>query len=124
MKNLLLVLIAATAITFTSCSKESKLNKRLDGTWNVTKIDGEALEGASIETTFNKDGKEGTYETKLTSPFGNATESGSYTLEEDTKLIFTDSDGEKSTANVLEYSKTDLKLKDDEDGTILDLVKK
>ena len=35
----LTLIIAAVAVTFSSCSKENQLKKRLAGTWNIDKID-------------------------------------------------------------------------------------
>lgn len=38
MKKLLVLIIAASFVAF-SCSKEKKLAKRVDGEWNITKLD-------------------------------------------------------------------------------------
>lgn len=113
MKKLLFALMAV-AFMASSCSKEAKLNKKLDGTWNVTKMNGGALpSGSSIKMTFSKEKKgKGDYTVVSTfPPLPAFTETGTYTLEEDTR-IYTTATG-ASTADtmvVASYSKTDLKL--------------
>lgn len=123
MKNLLFVLVAVTAVTFASCSKSNKLNKRLDGTWEVTKLDGESMEDDfKMEFTFDKEsGGKGNLEIKSTITFMGQTMSettkGTYTLEKDEKItIKTDDDEDDMTAKILEYSKTDMKWEVEEDG--------
>lgn len=113
MKKMLFVMLAVVAVVAASCSKEAKLNKTLDGTWNVTKIDGAALPtGMSMKITFVK-GKKGvgTYTSVTTIPgFGTDTQTGSYELEDDTKLYMTPTGGTKDTTTVVSYSKTDIKF--------------
>lgn len=66
MKKLLFVLVTAVALLTTSCSKQTTLEKRLDGeTWKVTKYDAtmggvtvNALEdGETTTLTFDEGGK-------------------------------------------------------------------
>jgi hypothetical protein len=117
MKKLLFVAVAAIALAFASCSKEAKLNRTIDGAWNVTKINNVAIPtgfALSIEFTKDKKGK-GTY--KSTSTFGgiSTTDEGSYELEDDTKLYLTDKDGSKDTLTVVAYTKTTIQFKDGSD---------
>jgi hypothetical protein len=125
MKKLLFVAVAAIALTFASCSKEAKLNRSIDGIWNVTKIDGVAIPTdftLTVEFSKEKKGK-GTY--KTTSTFGSisSTDEGTYLLDGDTKIYLTDKDGGKDTLNVVTYSKSAIQFKDNDD-TIIDAEKK
>jgi hypothetical protein len=125
MKKLLFVAVAAIALTFASCSKEAKLNRTIDGVWNVTKIDGVAIPTdftLTVEFSKEKKGK-GTY--KTTSTFGSvsSTDEGTYELEGDTRIILADKDGLKDTLNVVTYSKSAIQFKSNDD-TIIDAEKK
>lgn len=99
-----------------SCSKSNKLNKRLDGTWNVVKINENAVPTGfsyTLKFTKEKDGK-GAFTfttTTLTIP---VTQTGTYSLIDDTKLVMTYSAQDIDTLTVVSYSKTDLKLNDGE----------
>ena len=112
MKNAILTLFGV-AVLFASCSKERKLNKRLDGEWNVTMVDGNAVNSPmSFVLKFEKD-KKG--KGKMTSTFFDGTttevENYNYELDEDNKLYTFETSGAASdTLNVAEYSKTKLKL--------------
>lgn len=62
MKKGLLVLFVAIIAVVSSCSKDAKLNRRLDGEWKTTSIDGELLEdffgaGYTIDWNFEKEDK-------------------------------------------------------------------
>ena len=90
MKKLLFVLVTAVALLTTSCSKQTTLEKRLDGeTWKVTKFDMtmsgvtvNALEdGETTTLTFDEGGK-GTY----TSSTGDA-DFFTWTVSEDGKTV-------------------------------------
>ena len=48
MKKMLFALVGS-ALLLTACSKENKLNKVLDGEWNVTEYDGQAV-AAGVQT--------------------------------------------------------------------------
>ena len=114
MKKILFAVVAV-ALIVTSCSKESKLNKKLDGTWNVSTVDGTTLpSGASMSITFSKDKKgEGTYSMTQTLPPAPAeTDAGSYTLVEDETIYMTSSTAgsTQDTITVTSYSKTDMTL--------------
>ena len=115
-----------------SCSKESRLNRKLDGTWDVVSYG--TYTPASMELTafniaFSKDKKGvGSYTTTMTSAAGTETGTGTYVLTDDTKITMTSTPvaGYTSTPDVntiTDYSKTDLTLTD-ADGVVIVLKKK
>lgn len=131
MKKILFSLIAI-AIVIGSCSKAVKLNKRLDGTWSVTKIDGKPLDSTTVITfTFTKDKKgTGAYSETIKDislSTSTITEKGTYTLENDER-IFLVSDNllvQKDTIIINSYSKTDMQMKETGNNpSTFDLVKK
>ena len=114
------------AILFASCSKSNKLNKRLDGEWNVVSIDGTALgSGESMVVKFTKDKKgKGTY--TMTFVFAGMTETatGAYVLEDDTKITFTETGATTGDVSLVkDYSKTDMTITE-VDGTDPMVLKK
>lgn len=115
MKKLLFILAAIT-IFATSCSKEAKLNRSLDGTWKVVSMGGESMDGMSMSVTFEKEkaGK-GTYSTKMTFEALNISETstGTYELVDDVTLIMTDDEAgsETDSTTVVSYSKKELVLR-------------
>src|SRR4051812_22236099 len=115
MKKLLFTILAITFI-IASCSKESKLNRKLDGSWDATTINGSAMpSGSSMSMTFAKDKKgKGTYTSTSTfpAPVGTSTDAGTYTLVDDVTIYSTSSaaGSTQDTATVTSYSKTDLTL--------------
>lgn len=121
MKKGLVLMMLAVVFVLASCSKESKLNRKLDGKWNLTKVDGNALPSGSTSTiTFTKDKKGvGTYSATYSIGGFSGTDTGTYTLEGDTK-IKTKSNATGSTesvSTVTEYTKTTLKITDADGGT-------
>lgn len=127
MKKLLFAL-AAVALMASSCSKESKLNKKLDGTWTVETVNGAALTGgASMEITFTKDKKgKGDYSLIFNMPpLPASTETGTYDLEKDEiiYMLASTAGSTQDTMNVVEYSKTAMTLKNP-DGTETIVLKK
>jgi hypothetical protein len=114
----LLFLFVSVAIIAASCSKEAKLNKRLDGVWDVVSMDGEALTGDNAATlSFSKEDK-GSGKVSFTQE-GDTME-GTYTLEKDDKITMV-FDGETSVWTVDDYSKTDMTIT--ADGSTLVLKK-
>jgi len=112
MKKIISVLLGV-AIMVASCSKEKKLNKRLDGEWEAVSYDGQTpVSGESIVLKFDKDknGK-GKYSFTYTVPSSSFTWGGTYELIDDTKISMLETD---STAPLVllvkEYSKNDLTL--------------
>ena len=90
MKKLLFVLVTAVALLTTSCSKQTTLEKRLDGeTWKVTKFDMtmsgvtvNALEdGETTTLTFDEGGK-GTWANT-----GDDSDAFTWTVSEDGKTV-------------------------------------
>lgn len=58
MKNLIFTLVAVLAIGLTSCSKDRRINKKLDGSWNVIVYKNAVMpSGSSLNLTFNKGSK-------------------------------------------------------------------
>lgn len=114
MKKVLFALVAVAMIA-ASCSKESKLNRKLDGTWNVQSFGGVALAaGQSMSITFSKEKKgKGTYSmTQTFPPLPAYTDGGTYTLVEDKTMYMLSSTAgsTQDTLTVTAYSKTDLTL--------------
>lgn len=90
MKKLLFVLVTAVALLTTSCSKQTTLEKRLDGeTWKVTKFDiamngitfNSLEDGETITLTFDEDGK-GTWASTV-----DDSEAFTWTVSEDGKTL-------------------------------------
>lgn len=81
-----------------SCSKDPKINRRLDGgTWNLKSTDGQTLPTSNVETrtyTFKKsERKAGTVSIDTKTPFGSEYRfTGSYVLSDDGDLLITATD--------------------------------
>jgi uncharacterized protein (TIGR03066 family) len=127
MKKILAIVALATTVMFTSCSKENKLNKKLDGTWNVTSYDGQTVSSDEImKFEFEKDkGGKG----KLTYTEGNAnvkfSYSGTYELDKDEVINATLTvlgDTETWKIVVSDYSK-DKMTATDENGSKIEFEK-
>ena len=118
MKKVLSIVAIAMLFIATSCSKEAKLNRKLDGEWNVTSISGEALitsEG-SLVFKFEKD-KNGNGKVTMTQAeiYQGATMSysysGTYILTKDDVITMTLVDGTTSDVYpviVSSYDKTNM----------------
>lgn len=122
MKKLMMMLVAVTLI-FASCSKEAKLNRKLDGEWNVETIDGITMSGYTMVFEFEKDKKEGDVTITATQA-GESPEiyKGTYKLTKDDIITMTLIDGTSSEiyiATVNSYSKSDLTLTLDGDIYVL-----
>lgn len=116
----------AVAVIASACSKEKKLNRKLNGDWDIVTMDGTALpSGTTATISFDKDKKAGTYVFTMTAGGVTDTENGTYELIEDTKIIMTENGStDKDTSLVASYSKSDLKITDT-DGTFpIELKKK
>lgn len=82
MKKIMFILVAVIALTVTSCSKESQINRKLDGSWTAVTYNGEAIQsGYAYDVTFSKDkdGK-GTGSSTVTNPFMPYNDSFTYAL--------------------------------------------
>ncbi len=118
MKKLLFALLAVTVLVSSSCSKEKKINRRIDGSWKEVSYNGVAVPADEQSTiTFSKDKKGGTgtmsysiisipftytlVEDKMTivSTIDGISDTEIVTINtyEKDKLEWTDSDGDKST---------------------------
>ena len=100
MKNLFLGFVAI-AMIFASCSKEYTLNNQLNGSWDLSTYDGNAVTSGFKTLAFTKASDTKGTLVITTAVFGiTTTESGSYVLESDTKITFTPS----GAANVQVYT--------------------
>lgn len=101
------MLFVAATLVLTACSKEKKVNKKLDGSWTlVSENDSEitADKGTTV-LNFEKDKKEGKGSRVYTDSKSNVTTTDfAYTLEGN--ILKTSSD----SYTVAEYTKTDLTL--------------
>ena len=113
MKKILFAMFAV-AIMFASCSKESKLNRKLDGSWNLVTYDGAALAtGESEVVKFDKDKKgKGTLTYTATGSGLSVSFTGTYELDKDEKITITITGSTANVETVVDYSKTDLTIKD------------
>ena len=113
----MMIMVAATLV-LASCSKESKLNRKLDGSWNVVSY---SVNGAdqpfgtsTMVMEFVKDKKGvGTYTQTSTTSSGSSVSTGTYVLTDDTKLTISQLTPTVETADqfvVTDYSKSDLTL--------------
>jgi hypothetical protein len=117
MKKLMMIMVAATLV-LASCSKESKLNRKLDGSWDIVSLSVNGADQPMGTTTmvmeFVKDKKGvGTYTQTSTTNSVATVSTGTYVLTDDTKLTTTQLTPTVETATqivVTDYSKTDLTL--------------
>ncbi len=126
MKKLMMVMVAATLV-LASCSKESKLNRKLDGSWNVVSysVDGvdQSMTNVTMVMSFTKDKKGvGTYTNTLTVLSVPQVETGSYVLTEDATItenkITPGTGSSTSVYTVTDYSKSDLTLTQTSSGDV------
>lgn len=132
MKKFLFLSVAILAFVLGSCSKEAKLNRKLDGKWDVVTFSGltpasVGLTAFTIEFTKDKKGK-GAYTTTMTEGSVSETSTGTYELTDDTKITMTETPTAGSTSTpdvstITNYSKTDLTLTTS-DNTVIVLKKK
>ena len=126
MKKYVLFLIMAVVLVVTSCSKANKVNKSIDGEWNVETLAGESMPpGEKYVFKFEKDKKgKGSFTITYTYIGGSDVEIGNYILEDDKYLYLRwAADSYAYVLKIQEYSKTDLKLIDEDDNTIWVLKK-
>jgi hypothetical protein len=96
MKKVLSIVAIAMLLIATSCSKEAKLNRKLDGEWNVVSLDGESMVASEGTLTFKfeKDKKGNGIVTLTESDIYQGTTtsdtySGTYTLTKDDIITMT-----------------------------------
>ncbi|WP_027419043.1 hypothetical protein [Crocinitomix catalasitica] len=116
MKNkLFLILPFALILIVAACNKDQKAVKTLDGSWELVKVDGEAIE-AEDEVTYTFDNcklrKEEYCNVTMTDAESTITEE--YKIEDDgeTLVIKTDFEGAsfELSSKILDLTDTDLKL--------------
>lgn len=112
MKKSLFILLAVVAAFVASCSKDAKINRRIDGEWKVVTIAGASIPSDESYTwKFSKDKKltgDGTY-TEV-DPSGTYSTPFTYTVgSEKITLII---DGFSEIFSVNKYEKTKLELID------------
>jgi len=109
MKKFLFLSVAILAFVLGSCSKEAKLNRKLDGKWEITTVNSVAVPAADAYTiTFTKD-KKG--KGAVVYAQGAFSMTGTYVLTDDTSITVT-MDGSADKTVVKEYSKDKLVLVD------------
>lgn len=127
MKKIMALMLAVTLV-FASCSKERKLNRKLDGEWTLSTIDGVPPSNPTATISFNKDKKEGTYNFILSYKSGiSVIISGNYSLTKDETITLTPTDltnFDVAVFTVTAYDKTDLTLTEKKDGEVWKLKKK
>jgi hypothetical protein len=122
MKKVIYATLLLVAVLITSCSKEVRINRKLDGEWKVTSIDGESLtEGYGFNFTFEKDGKEG--KGSLQNVYGaeSVTVPFTYTLNDD-KLTLVMTSGTETETEVLTintYESKKIEMTDSENQKIV-----
>jgi len=118
MKKFLFLSVAILAFVLGSCSKEAKLNRKLDGKWEITSVNSIAIpagDAYTIEFTKDKKGKGAVVYSQ-----GAFSMTGTYVLTED-KTITVTMDGSANVMTVSDYSKDKLVLVD---GTTTEEYKK
>lgn len=119
MKKIVFLTFACTTILATSCSKEAKLNRKIDGTWKIKTVEGVAVSEADKYTyAFEKD-KKGKGD--FVASQGGFSLSGTYQLIDDEQIILNTTffgETDADTLKVVEYSKNVLKLAES-DGTYI-----
>jgi hypothetical protein len=121
MKKSLFILLAVVATFIASCSKDAKINRRIDGEWKVVSIGGASIPADESYTwKFSKDEKltgDGTY-TEVDS-FG--TYSTPFTYSVGSEKITLVIDGFSTVLSVNKYEKKKVELIDsDGDVWVLD----
>lgn len=120
MKKILIMMIAVTLV-LASCSKEARLNRKLEGTWNVQSYTQNGtpfnMTGLTRSITFTKDKKGvGNYSMTTTILSFPTFETGTYAITSDTKITKTQvapvvtSGSVITVMNIVSFSKTDLTL--------------
>ncbi|MFT7343701.1 MAG: hypothetical protein ACI9XP_000275 [Lentimonas sp.] len=101
----ILAILFVGALALGACSKEKKINKKIDGSWTLVEENGAAISDESVTTiTFNKDKKEGSGELTQKDDQGSSTTMFDYSL--DNNILSTS----MNNYTVTEFSKTDLTL--------------
>lgn len=112
MKKGLFIMLTVVSTLVMSCSKDAKINRRIDGEWKVLTIGGQSLDSNESATfEFDKDERksgDGTF--TWVDSFGTTSTAFTYTVA-DQKITMT-LDGEAEVLNVTTYDKTRLEFND------------
>jgi imidazole glycerol phosphate synthase subunit HisF len=115
-------------IVSSSCTKEAKLNKKIDDLWKVTEVNGQEIstsESLFYEFTKDKKGK-GNVKTTSVDESGTSTDfNGTYILIEDTKMTITINHNgffDSQDYIIIDYSRSKLKIANSS-GTIIEMKK-
>ena len=103
MKKILLPIILLLVIV-TGCSKDQRSNRKIDGEWTASTLNGEAVvQGESYVFSFDKDKDgEGKGTIKYTSPFGSEVYVMTYFVKNDHLTLIVEEDPIVYTINTLE----------------------
>ncbi|MFM7023987.1 MAG: lipocalin family protein [Flavobacteriales bacterium] len=117
MKRILFVMMAAVAVMFTSCSKEFMLNADIQGSWELSTVNGNSTIAGTVFTFDKTDSDRG--KVTMTYPTwngGTTTYTGTYVLEGDTKITVTPDNGSPAIIyTVISKSDSELKLQCEDD---------
>ena len=117
-KSLFILLFILVSLTFSSCSKDAKINRKIDGEWNVVTIGGEPLDvNTSYVFKFIKD-KKLTGDGTLTETWGTSTYVSPLTYSVADEKIICVLDGYAEVLSILTLEKDKLELIDS-DNTLL-----
>jgi hypothetical protein len=110
MKKSVLILLAIIATITFSCSKDAKINRRIDGEWKIISIAGIAIPvDESYVLKFNKDDKL-TGNGTLTETWSTGTFTDPFTYSVSSQKIILAIDGTTEVLSVLKYEKDRLEL--------------
>lgn len=110
MKKSLFILLALIATITFSCSKDAKVNRRIDGEWKVISLGGIAIPvDESITLKFIKDDKL-TGDGTLTETWSSGSISEPFTYSVSSEKIILTIDGSTEVLSVLTYEKDRLEL--------------
>lgn len=109
MKKSLFILIAIVATLIASCSKDAKINRRIDGEWKVVSIGGVLASDEIFTFKFNKDKKkDGDGIVTLTDSFETESAPFTYTVSSGKITLTYNGYAEILTVNVYEKEKLEL----------------
>lgn len=105
-------MLAFVAVVMVSCSKDAKINRRIDGEWRVVSIGGLPLESdETIIFNFDKENRtSGDGSLSWTNEFGTEVSAFTYSVN-DQKITMT-LDGTTEVLTVTKYDKDDLQFSD------------
>lgn len=112
--------MVAVTMIFASCSKERKLNRKLDGEWSATSFSDAGVVTPvvapwSITMKFGKDKKDnGTFSMTISDGTDSEVYSGTYKLSDDKSIVLTQTSPtpDMDVWTVTEYTKTKLSVTD------------